>query len=69
MMFIGVVTDPVEQNGFDGKIYLERIAYRSPLVRTAYREEFHHDRYINHSLLLEDDFLHLQGECIPSTEG
>ena len=57
-MFIGVVTDPVEQNGFDGKIYLERIADNSPLVRTSYREEFHHDRFIN-DLLKSGDWRQL----------
>jgi len=57
-MFIGVVTDPDEQNVFDGKIYLERIADSRHLMRTAYREEFHHDRFIN-DLLKSGDWRQL----------
>jgi hypothetical protein len=57
-MFIGVVTDPNEQNGFDGKIYLERIADRTQQIRSAYRQEFHHDRFIN-DLLKSGDWRQL----------
>ncbi len=49
-MFIAVVAEPNENQSFDGKIYMKRIAEDRALARTTYRNNFHHDRHINDAL-------------------
>jgi hypothetical protein len=49
-MFIGVVGNPNEEQGFNGKIFLERIAEEKILARATYRNNFSNDRDINNSI-------------------
>ncbi len=49
-MFIGTVGEPEPENGFDGKIFLEKNAEERALQRVTYRNNFSHDRHINEQL-------------------
>jgi hypothetical protein len=68
-MFFGVVGEVNEENGFDGKIFLERISENNILNRTTYRNNYHHDREINDALKAgEWRELYPDDPSIPSSE-
>ncbi len=49
-MFIGAVGETDLEHGFDGKIFLERIAEERALQRVTYQNNFSHDHHINEQL-------------------
>jgi hypothetical protein len=42
-IFIGIVMEPIEEFGFDGNNYMQRIEYDKILDRATYQNNLHHD--------------------------
>ncbi len=49
-MFFWAVGEPEQENGFNGKKILERIAEDTALQQVTYRNNFSHDHHINEQL-------------------
>ncbi len=49
-MFVRVAAEANDEYEFKGKIFLEKIAAEKVLQWTTYRNNFHHDLYINNAL-------------------
>ena len=47
-MFMGVITKPITEQNFDGKIKLLRLARQEELEKGTHRYRFHIDYDINH---------------------
>lgn len=50
VMYLGVVACPVEEHGFDGKVFLKRVSKRKTVARASRNKNFCADSNVNNSL-------------------
>ena len=64
-MFMGIVTAPLDEQNFNGKIGIIRLSKQHRLQQNTYRQRFHDDHDVN-QLLKNGDWQQLYNEIITS---